>query len=215
MLRCLRIYSGYHGPSRTRLKRLPQFTDITMFKSGYEKSSEISFTKTTFIFPNRSLRNTTISPASSPSTPLYIVETPTGIFRPDPPNTIYKVGRDGRKEHYATLNWKGFGNDTIMFAGQAQSQITRAVLPKRGWCRKRIQRGATGDWTWKGHCRPELFNATNQSIAKYDKYYRSSAPAPATLVVDSEAMSSLDMVILALLVVRQDMRRRRRRQAAA
>ena len=103
-----------------------------MFRSGYENSSG---TKTTFILPNRSLRNTTISPASSPSTPLYIVETPTGIFRSDPPNTIYKVGRDGRKEQFATLNWKNFGKDTITFAGQAQPQITRDILPKRGFFR--------------------------------------------------------------------------------
>ena len=103
---------------------------------GREKVSEISPTKTTLTFSNHSLGNTTISLASSPSKPLYIVETPSQFLRYDLPNTIYKVGKDGRKEHYATLNWACLGKDTIAFAGQDQLQITRAVLPKSGYfCR--------------------------------------------------------------------------------
>ncbi|KAF8338123.1 uncharacterized protein EI90DRAFT_2544230 [Cantharellus anzutake] len=169
---------------------------------------------TLLAFSSRSVRNTTISLSPSTSgldspTPLYVVETPKKFG--DPPNTIYRISSDEKKEHVATLIWRTFRKDLIIIGGETKE--LRQVLPMKGFFCRYTMPTLTGDWVWKTICdSPELFNASGKSMANYYKIFRNEKKnkPPAEMVVAPEAMAMLDMVIIGLLCSRQAIRRSRR-----
>ncbi|KAF8338121.1 uncharacterized protein EI90DRAFT_3041737 [Cantharellus anzutake] len=184
--------------------------------SGSHRNTEtIGLTHTLLTFSSRSVRNTTISLSSSVSsfnspTPLYVTETPKNLFG-DPPNTIYRVSSDGKKEHVATLIWSMFRKDQIIIGGETKE--LKQVLPMKGFFCRHTMPTLTGDWVWKTlGDRPELFNASGKSVANYYKIFRyeKKNKPPAEMVVAPEAMAMLDMVIIGLLCSRQVIRRSRR-----
>ncbi|KAF8338124.1 uncharacterized protein EI90DRAFT_2542851 [Cantharellus anzutake] len=185
---------------------------------SHRNAETTGLTHTLLAFSSRSVRNTTISLSSSTSssnspTPLYVTETP-GKFG-DPPNTIYKVSSDGKKEHVATLIWRTFRKDQIIIGGETKE--LRQVLPMKGFFCRYTMPTLTGDWVWKTTCdRPELFNASGKSMASYYKIFRNEKKnkPPAEMAVAPEAMTMLDMVIIGLLCSRQAIRRSRRRRSS-
>lgn len=175
----------------------------------FDGSEKLGLTPTELIFSSRSVRNVTITLNSStvPPTRLYVIET-TGKKCHHPPSTIYKMDRNGQKEHVATLEWKTFSKDQIVLRGERK--MLKDVLPKKGFCRYYTTPRLTGEWVWKTRMSsPELFDASGQSIAKYSKHFKKDHP-PATMAVNLEAMADLDMVIIGLVCCRQQIRRNRK-----
>ncbi|KAF8338120.1 uncharacterized protein EI90DRAFT_2544120 [Cantharellus anzutake] len=180
---------------------------------SHRNTETTGLTHTLLAFSSRSVRNTTISLSPSTSglispTPLYVVETPKKFG--DPPNTIYRISSDGKKEHVATLIWRTFRKDLIVIGGETKE--LRQVLPRKGFFFRYTMPTLTGDWAWKTlFDRPELFNSSGKSVAKYDKIFRNKKKnkPPAEMVVAPEAMGVLDMVIIGLLCCRQAIRRER------
>jgi len=187
-----------------------------MLKLDDHESEAFGLATTELIFSSRSVRNVTISLRSvsgTPSTiiipsttPLYIIETPKK--QRYSPNTIYKIGKDGQKEHVATLEWKIFTKDLIVLRGERKR--VKDVLPMKGFCKQYRIPTLTGEWTWKPRITNglELFNDSGHSIARYSKHFKKGVP-PATMTLNPEGMAYLDMVIIGLLCCRQQIRRRR------